>query len=220
MSLVSVPRTDPVKASFVTEAEKILAKAVKQGDFDKGFAVINELYEQAETFTQIIGAGLDMLENAWDKFRHEEGDSFLDAAIRKTRLNPITIRNRINVRKLLNSDRIPELYFEEVASLGQKALIRIANTVHGGYEIEKNEWEKLATSISEQQVDSICRSVEGKPPRSNFVGLYYKKNGELLAFVDGELVVLGQLVMDKDPKVVKAREVLIARAKILDRVEY
>jgi hypothetical protein len=206
------------KTSFVSEAEKLIKKAVKSGDFDSGFQIINELYEQAETFTQVIGSGLDMMESAWDKFDHEE--SFLDAAVRKTKLNPITIRNRVNVRKLLNSDKIPEIYRDEISDLGQKSLIRIANTSMSGYEIEDEDWRNWAESVSDQQVDSIARKIEKKSPRSNFVGLYWKKSGELLAFVEGELVVIGQMSMDKDPKVTKAREVLIARAKILDRVEY
>ena len=219
-SITPAPRTDPLKVSFVSEAESLIAKAVKKGDFDKGFRVITELYEQAETFTHVIGSGLDMMERAWDSFEHEGNESFLDAAVKKTPLNPITVRNRSNVGKLLKSDKIPEIYREPISSLGQKSLIRIANTSLSGYEIEDRDWRNWAESVSEQQVDSIARKIEKKSPRSNFVGLYWKKNGELLAFVDGELVVIGQMSMDKDPRVSKAREVLIARAKILDKVEY
>lgn len=219
-SIVPAPTTDPIKASFVSEAESLLAEAVKSGDFDKGFQVINELYEHAEASVQVVGSGLDMMESAWGNFKHENDESFVDAAVRKTRLNPITVRNRVNVSRLLNSDKVPKIYKEEISGLGQKSLIRISNTSMSGYDIEEKDWRDFAESYSEQQVDAIARKIEGKAPRSNFVGLYYKKNGELLAFVEGELVVIGQISMDKDPKVTKAREVLIARAKMLDKVSY
>lgn len=219
-SIVPAPRTDPLKASFVVEAERLLSKAVKKGDFEKGFQVINELYEHAEVSAQIIGTGFDMMEKAWDKFDHEDGESFFDAAVRNTKLNPVTIRNRINVSELFRSGRVPKIHKEQIKELGQKSLIRIANTAKSKYTISKDDWAKLAESKSEQDVDAIARGIEGKSPRSNFVGLYYKKNGELLAFVDGELIVIGNVSTDKDPKVSKGVRVLIARAKILDRVEY
>lgn len=219
-TIASYPQPDPIKASFVSDAEALIAKAVKDGDFDKGFQVINELYEHAEASVQVISSALYIMESAWDGFKHTQDESFLDAAVRKTRLNPVTIRNRSNVGKLLKSDKIPDRHLEAISSLGQKSLIRIANTIASGYEIDEDDWERLSTAVGEQQVDAIARKIEGKDPRSNFVGLYYKKNGELLAFVEGELVVIGQISMDKDPKVTKAREVLIARAKILDKVEY
>lgn len=217
---ISVSRIDPLETEFVKDAKNLIKKAVKDGDFSAGFSVINTLYEQGETLAEVIGTGFDIMERAWDKFDHEGDDTFFNAAVRNTKLNPVTIRNRINVSQLLRSGRIPKIYKDQIKELGQKSMIRVANTAKSKYTITKDDWAKFASSVSEQEVDTIARAIENKKPRSNFVGLYYKKNGELLAFVDGELVTFGQLSMDKDPRVKKAREILIARAKILDRVEY
>ena len=208
---------DVVKKGFMDDAEKLITTAVKQGDFDRGFEIVSDLYSHAETFAAAIGAGLDIMEQAWDKFEHEGGETFLDAAVRKTPLHPITIQNRINVRKLIKSGKIPDHLLDDISSLGQKSLIRIANTVRGGYEIEKKDWLALAETVGDKHVNAICRKIEGKDPRSNFVGLYYTSRGELLAFVEGEYKSIGELYKDKDPKTKRGQEVLISRAEIFEK---
>jgi hypothetical protein len=205
-----------MKASFLSESERAIKKVVRSGDFDQGFQIIDELYERADSFSRVIGIGLDIMEAAWDE--EKQGQSFLDATVMKTRLNRITVRNHIKVRKFLSSGKVPEVYLGQVSELGQKSLIRISNTVLGGWQIEDDDWESIATSVSDKQVDAFCRKIEGKPPRSNFVGLYHG-NGVITAFIKGRYVDIYAVLNPKDADAMKAREILHARAGVLEKAE-
>lgn len=204
---------------FLEQTEFILAKVIETRNFDIGFDYVNRLMAGRDVIDKSTAIVLDGMDKEWIPSEHE-GESFYDATVRLTSLDKYTLGNKLSIQNLLNSDVIPKEYKEQIESLDQKSLIRIAKTVEQGYEVDRDDWKKWSDTPDYREVEKIARDVTGKPPRSNFVSHWYDEHGVIYAWVNGRVVEAGRLNMDDDPDVVKQRDVLIARSKMTPKVEY
>jgi hypothetical protein len=219
--IVSIPRLDPVQVQFLTQTESIVKEVVESRDFDKGFDFINELHEQGKTFARAIGVVLEGMEGAWKPSEHD-GESFYAAALRKTGLSPITVKRHVKIQKALASGVIPPEYQEQIESNhGEKELIRIANLIEGGFEVDDEGWRDLAEAAGEKEVGRIARKIQGVEPRSNWLSISIDVNGRLFVHTSTTHREIGRLfVDDEDPAVQKAINRITGCAGIQPASEY
>lgn len=219
--ITPAPRLDPTHLDFLTRTEQIVQEVVESKDFEAGFGFINDLTEHGKTFDRAKGMMLEGLESVWNP-AEQEGETFYAAALRKTGLSPITVERHIKIQKLLTSNAIPEQYREPIeANHGQKELIRIANLVEGGYEIEEDDWQKISDVRGEKEVGRVTREITGKPPRSNWLSITMDARGVLYEHTNGGTRECGRLnIHDDHPDVQKAINRITGCAGIQPASEY
>lgn len=206
------------KDEFLQQTEYILAKVVETGNFNIGFEFVDSLLAGRDTIDSSVALVLDGMEKVWNPLEHE-GEKFLDAAIRMTRLDPSSVTRHTRIQGLLNSGSIPEELRPRFQSAGQKSLIQVANVVGEGYELDQEDWLRIHEKVEDDRfVAKVIREITGRPPRSNFVDLFYDEHGIAYSYVNGRVVEVGRFNQDDDPDVVKAIEVWKARSRMTPKV--
>jgi hypothetical protein len=163
---------------------------------------------------------LEGMEKYWKPIDHE-GEVFLEAAVRRTGLSPITIKRHTKNQKLLESGIIPEEYYESIEQAGEKSLVQIANLIERDFELDKKDWRKLAeASGDERKVGEIVRKIKGVLPRSNYLAITMDKDGNLVAHTSEEHIEFGKLYLSDNPVVKRAIDRITGCAGILDKVNY
>ena len=219
--VVTVPKTRKEHESFIKETKRILKDVVSSGNFDDGFEFINALNETSSTFDRAKAIMLDGMDGAWKTNEHE-GETFLQAAVRKTGLSPITITRHSKIERLLSSGAIPEVHYETIESAGQKSLVQIANVYESGKEITKKDWLALAESVGdERKVGRVVRNIKKVAPRTNFYAITIDERGVLVGHSSTEHKELGRLYVDSgDVFIQKGIDRLTNCSGVLPQVEY
>lgn len=219
--IVSIPRLDPAQVEFLTQTEAVVKQVVENRDFEYGFSEINRLHEYGKTFARAIGAILEGMEGVWKPSEHE-GETFYNAALRRTGLSPITVRRHVKIQKALASGVIPPEYQEQIeANHGEKELVQIANLIEGGYELKDEDWRDLAEAAGEKEVGRIRRKIQNVEPRSNWLAISIDDNGRLFVHTVRGHREMGRLfVDDNDEDVKKAINRITGCAGIQPASEY
>ena len=218
--IVPVPVVSIEHLDFIKETRIILEEVKKNKDFETGFDFINQLHEKGRSFATAIGIMLEGMELIWVPSEHE-GESFRAAAVRNTDLSPVTIQRHIKIQKALESDVIPEVFRDDISSMGQKSLISIAELVVSGVEMTHKDWKELADAADEREVGRVVRKIKKVAPRSNYLAITIDERGVLFAHTSTEHVEIGRFnVGSKNPVVQKAIERLRGCGGILEKVDY
>lgn len=198
----------------------ILNQVIQTRNFDAGFEYINELHEQGRKFAAAIGIMIEGMEKEWKAEEHE-GETFMQAAVRKTDLHPATIRRHSTIQRFLDSGVVPENVFNDIRESGQKSLVRIAN-VADRIEISPENWNKIAeVADDEKSLSVVLRKIEKKEPRSNWLAISIDERGILTAHTKTERIEIGRLnIGNKSETAQKALDRIIGCAGILNKVEY
>jgi hypothetical protein len=191
--LVTDPRTRAEHEHFIKETRKILKEVVSTENFDAGFEFVNNLNEMNTTFDRAKSLMFDGMDKAWKPEKHE-GETFLQAAVRKTGLSPVTIERHSKNQRLLASGEIPDEYYEAIEQAGEKSLVQIANVYESGKEITKKDWRALAEAAGDdRKVGKIVRKIKDVAPRSNFYAISIDEHGILVGHSATEHKEIGKL---------------------------
>lgn len=219
--VVSAPRLDPTHVDFLSRTEQIVFDVVLSLNFDKGFDFINDLTEHSKTFETAKGMMLEGMEKVWVSSENE-GETFYAAALRRTGLSPITVERHIKIQRLLSSDAIPDQYREVIESNhGQKELIKIANVVEGGFDIDVDDWKSLSNVRGEKAMGEAIRKITKREPRSNWLAITIDTRGVLFEHTIRGVRECGRLnVHDNDKDVQNAIKRVRGCAGIVPASEY
>lgn len=214
-----------ITVSIDIMAGRVLEYVRETGDFDAGFKFINSAYESAKNIDGAVGIIIDGMEKMWVPADHE-GETFLQAAVRKTPLSPVTIRRHLDIKNFLETGQIPDHVRPAIEAADQKSLIRIAKAADT-HELSVESWEKIAEAAysGEKSVSIVIRKITKTEPRSNWLAISIDQRGVLTAHakVDDEVVhkEMGRLhINNMDPVVQKAIKRIVNCAGITDHVEY
>ena len=200
--IISIPKTSIENTEIVGKLGNIFLGLAKENNFDDGFGLIRELDARGRAFDRAKSIGLDILERAWIPEKHE-GESFLAAAVRQTPLSAITIRNHIAIQRLLDSERIPDQYYEGIEQAGAKSLIQIAH-VSESHDLEDKDWLAFSeASGDERKVGMIARKIKKVKPRSNFRGFTVDEHGGVFFHKGGSSVEIGKMYINSSDKLVQ-----------------
>lgn len=209
-----------VQINFLTKTEEILNNVVSTGDFDAGFNFINDMFEQGEVFSKSISVMLKGMEDAWGNFDHD-GETFLQAAVRRTPLSAETVRRHTKIQRLLESDVIPSEFRDRVEEMDAKSLRDIANTIERGFELSSNDWQHVTDAGGDRGVRRELQKIKGEAPRSNFLAITIDERGVLVAHTANEHLEFGRLDVSSDePSIQKAILRMTSCAGVLQKDEY
>jgi len=219
--IISVPATSLAHTEIVESLGKIFQTYADSEDFEGGFGLICDLEERGRSFDRAKSIGFEILEGAWRPEKHE-GESFLSAAVRKTGLDPTTIKRHVKIQKLLKSGKIPEEEYESIEQSGEKSLVQVANLVDAGYELEPEDWLAISeASGDDRKVGMIARKIKKVPPRSNYLAITINDKGVLVAHTATSHEEIGKLYVNSDSLVVqKGISRLTNCSGVLPSIEY
>lgn len=189
---------------FLSRTEIVLQEVLESGDFELGFGFINDLREMGNNFDRAISVMFSGMEGAWKPVEHE-GETFMQAAVRRTGLSAETIKRHTTVQWLLESDKIPDQFRPQIESGNQNALERVANALKEGFEFTVPEWLSVSEKISEErETGKVVREITGKPARKNLLMILVDEQGRLWAWTKEEgLVEGGRIDVHSDSPAVK-----------------
>lgn len=174
---------------FLSRTETVLADVLERGDFELGFEFINDLREMGNNFDRAISVMFSGMEVAWKPVEHE-GETFMQAAVRRTGLSAETIKRHTTVQWLLDSDKIPDQFRPQIEAGSQDALERVANAVKEGYEFTVPEWQSVSEKIKEpRETGKVVRKITGVAARKNLLMILIDEQGFLWAWTKEEGLV-------------------------------
>lgn len=206
--------------SIEQRTRQILVEVVEKKDFDAGFDFINDLYDHGRKFGELIGMMIEGMERAWVPEEHE-GETFLQAAVRRTPLHPTTIRRHSKIQRFLDSNIMPDNVSGKIKEAGQKSLVRIANAADK-FDLTQKDWNKIAeVADDEKSLSMVLRKITDTAPRSNFLAITCDERGILMAHTAVEHIEFGRLNVNiQNPVVRRAIDRIVSSSGILPKVEY
>lgn len=178
---------------FLRETKKILKVVVDTGNFDKGFEFVNQIDSMGEAFEKSKSIMLEGMDKAWKPEKHE-GETFLQAAVRKTGYSPETIRRHMKNRNLLNNGSIPSEYRKIIELAPENCQEPIANLIEDGFEPTKNDWRAISEYARDRRmIGKIIRKIRNVEPRTNWSMFVIDEKGFLWQLAKGQRECVGEL---------------------------
>lgn len=196
--------------------EEIIEKSVAEHNAYMALDACKSLVQISKISGLALAKALYLVAQNWEKYEVE--DEFEDVAYTYIGLHPHTITRYLSLWKMYDKNLIPEKYAGEIQQHNVKAQIPIALALEQGYEIEDDDWKRLANAPDLNTVSKILREdVKGKPPRKGSLQLFIDDVGSLWAYYDDERSFVGSLEVDSDEdSVKKSIERIIKNAGILE----
>lgn len=199
-----------------------IGASLENGNFDLAWEVMEKF--RAMNKASSLGAAklLHGVKTHWEEVDSEEGETFVQQAVRRTGYSELTIGRYISVWELLSGNIIPEEFFDAIWSQTMRQLVKEASlVVDQGYELDHDDWRDLSEAIDEQRTAEVCARVKGKPRNSNHMSLKIDEDGYIKAYKNGDECLVGQLfVASEDPIVQKAVKRIMDSSGITPRNEY
>jgi hypothetical protein len=129
-----------------------------------------------------------------------------------------TIKRNFRVWEMLVSGDVPKEYAEKLKFTPVRCLIPIANMWSQGYEVESNQWMKLANAPDPTTINKIIREIKGVEPKKGSIQIEMDGTGNILAWKDGKSYTVGYLFLDSTEEVVqKAIERLVSTGRMMEK---
>jgi hypothetical protein len=217
--IIPLPAPSPVE--FLRETKKILKVVVSTGNFDQGFDWINLVNEMGEAFEKSKSIMLDGMDRAWKPEKHE-GETFLQAAVRKTGFSPETITRHMKNRSLLNGGAIPDEYKKIIELAPENCQVQIANLIEDGFEPTGKDWQAISEYARDRRMlGKVVRKIRKVEPRTNWSMFTMDENGNIVRHSKDLHEHIGSLDIFSDSEFVLAGiEKMKRLADIKPSVEY
>jgi len=138
---------------------------------------------------------LYLLNRDWLSFKVD--DEFSDTIFATLGIGKVTIDRYIAVWKLFAENYVPASMAESLKLKPMKSLIPIAKTLEQGYDITQTEWQSLMDSPDDSTIRGILRDLKGEPLRKGGMILVLKREGDIVATMNGQTVTVGYLYVDQ-----------------------
>lgn len=143
---------------------------------------------------------------------------FYGWAFQKLGKDRLYIERRVRVGALLTDLDVPARIRNDLKRRSMDELIMIASAWADDVRPDVRQWHNLLDAANSSEIGAALRDIQGKPPRSNCLTIYYRDDGELEAWRDGQ-VATGWLRFEGDPDVAKAAFNRVVRSSKLVRKE-
>lgn len=202
----------PASIDVLQKVDQEIENAICNKDLDAAMSVAIKLVNAAKVSGLGLARVLFKLYERWEDF--ETGDEFTDTISSYLGLHPHTIDRYVKVQMMLNVSPVRS----ELEQHNIKDLIPIANAVAQGYEIENDQWEKMADAPDYATVAQIVRDeIKNKEPRKSSLQLHLDREGTIWAFVDQERFFVGSLeVSAQEPEIKQAIQRIKTSAGMLE----
>jgi hypothetical protein len=189
--------------------EEILSESVEEHDAYLALDACKFLVQVSKVSGLALAKALYFIKKNWSSYELE--DEFEDIAYIYIGLHKYTVERYTATWKMYDEKLIPDKFVERIQRHNVKAQIPIANALKQGFEINENEWNKLANAPDITTVSKIIREdIKGKSPRKGSLQLYIDDLGSVWGYQDSEKEFVGSLEIDSDSDIVQKA---IARIK-------
>jgi hypothetical protein len=194
--------------------EEEINAAIKHKDFEEALTVCAKFINVIKVSGLALAKIFYLLHSAWPEF--EIQDDFYDAVSSYLGLARLTVVNYTRVYTML-IHFVPIELKEEIMQKPIMVLVPIANALDQGYEIDEEEWKKLAAAPDYRTAGTLVREeVKEKEPRKSSLSILMDRDGSLWAWKDGESKFVGSLeVNDEDDVVQRAVNRIIHNSGIM-----
>lgn len=224
------------KQLLLDAADKMLGDSLESGSL----GVVEEALRRFRNlgYASSISAAklLHGVNQNWMEWEHEEGDTFLEWAVRETGYDRQTIKKRVCEWEMLQGNYIPKPYREKVSNYTVRQLDKVysivvsckenkgggyVNFIEEDYDISDEQWVRLAEAVDEVMVGEVVKEIKGKEKNSNHMSLKIDDDGTLWVYQGKSAETVGQLFVEKEVEVVqKAIRRIVSNSGITERNEY
>ena len=190
----------PEHKEILSLVEERIVDAIKRGDARS----MTNICKSLVSITKIAGIALArvlwMIKENWEVFSINEVFEYYMSSV--TGLHHRTIERYVRVYDMM--DLVPANIKDQLFSKNIKNLIPIANAVAQGFEIEDDQWAKLAGAADYNEVAQIVRDdVKEASPRKSNLSLWVDDAGSMWAFHESRRYFVGSLEVESDDDVVQ-----------------
>jgi len=199
---------------ILEEVEIAITNAVQSKDVEVAFEFCKRMIGQMKRSGIALAKALWMINKNWNIFMI--GDEFIPTTQEYTGLHYHTIERYVKVWEML-TNYVPASFKEEIEQKNIKSLIPIANAIAQGYEVQDDEWERLAKAPDFNEISRIVREeIKDEAPRKNNLMLKLDGRGSIWAYTNEGAFFVGSLeIEDDNPTVKKAVERIVSNSGIL-----
>lgn len=217
-------------------ADKVLGDSLESGNL----GVVEEALRRFRNLSQASSLSsarlLHGINQNWMEWEHEDGDTFIEWAVRETGYDRQTIIRRVCEWEFLTGHYIPKDYRHSFENYTVRQLDKVysicvtteenrdggyLNFVEEDYEIDDNDWLKLSEAIDDMAVVEAVREIKGKEKNVNNMSLKIDPDGVVWVYSGKSYETCAQLFTEKDSELVKkAIRRIMKNAGITPRNEY
>ena len=203
---ISVAQEKYEEQYVLSLADRVLEQSLEDGNFEMAWLAVEKF--RAMNKASSLGAAriLHGVNQNWNNVPHEDDDTFIKQAMRRTGYSEITIDRYVFVWDMLTGDYIPEQFKENIWSQTMRQLVKEAETVvDQKYELDDEDWLALSEAGDYHRTMEICQTAKGKERNKNHMSLKIDENGDVWAYQGSESKWLFQMPIDSDdPIIIKA----------------
>lgn len=145
------------------------------------------------------------IRNNWHLYEDVDPDEdFVEVYQRETGLNYYTIQRHLDVYdQIIDNNEVPEELRDVILKRNVKDLTRVAQAMRDGHFFSDDEWKKIATAGTHEEVSRIVRATRGEAPRKNAKIVTLSKDGTLRVTNQGKTFFVGYLDVQSSHEVVQ-----------------
>jgi len=182
--------------------EEIIRKSVEEHNAYTALDACKILVQVSKVSGVALAKALYLIEKNWNEYN--ETDKFEDVVYIYIGLHKHTVERYTVLWKMYAEKLIPDKVSEDIQQHNIKSQIPIALALEQGYEINNDEWEKLAHAPDISTVLKVLREdVRGKPPRKGSLQLWMDDLGSIWAAFEGNRFFVGSLEIDSEEEAVQ-----------------
>jgi hypothetical protein len=202
-------------ANMIKNVDDFYDKAVTNQDLDEVLKVITGLISGFRLSGLALSKLFYRLKQDWSKFN--SSDTFEDVIFDVTGISKVTVNRYIGVWRLFEENLVPDSLTKKLQARPIRSLIPMAKAVEQGYEINDEEWQRLADAPDDATVRNELHQIKGEAVRRNGLLIRLKRSGDLVVYGNDDIATVGFLnTGDSNPSVKRAIERIISSAGIVE----
>jgi hypothetical protein len=202
--------------------DRVIGQSLEEGNFQTAWFCLEKFRSMNKASSLGACKVLHGVKVNWDKVPHEEGDTFIEEAIRNSGYAELTVERYVSVWEFLTGNYIPEQFRENIWGQTMRCLLKEASlVVDQEYELDGDDWLKLSEAIDENVIADVCAKVKGKPRNKNHMSLKIDEEGDVWVYQGGNEGFLMSLpVRDEREFMQKAVRRVVRELGITKKNEY
>lgn len=208
---------DGEQESLFSYADRSLGQSLEDGSLDSVAETLRMFRTLGRDSSLAAAKTLHGVNRNWYQLEHEEGESFLEWAVRETGYSGLTIERAICMWEFLFEDYIPKPYRAKIAGhtvqqLHKEYSIRVSckrseegdyDYVEEDYEITDKQWLALAEAPDTAGVVAVVDKIKGRKGNKNRMSLKIAEDGTLWVFQGKHSETWGQLKVGSQSELVQ-----------------
>jgi len=149
--------------AILSKVDEVMDRAVEEGNPSIAFNAMKGLLGVSQISGLAFAKFIYVMSFQWGNFKRR--GTFWENAEEEFGRKEITLKRNYNVWDMLVDDKIPKDYREKLQNLPIRCLIPVATMWKQGWEVESNQWMKLANAPDPSTVNKIIREIKKKEPK-------------------------------------------------------